>query len=406
MSDPTPLMEEALNLYQSQDFAGAAQRYREVVEEDPKHWEAWRMLGFSLNAAGDYEKAAEAFKQAVNINNQDADNHFGLGLALQASGDHKAAIVAFENALEVNSQHPAVKPKLAESYAARGDDMLETSNLFGAEQFYEKAYKYSQSDEHYHKLIEYYEKAGQDHKASMLNRERASRFGAASTTDTDLRDEEASAPPAIDQTQVFDPVVPENQATNPTSSPGQVNPSQPGPTGTLSAPTSAPDPQPAQPAFSPCPKCTKPMSTTAILCPHCGWDKRKSQAGYVDHKAQAMKKTWQETTFRVLVIIYLVTALLGLVGGIITGQYSALIFNGIAAFIHFSVLQEQTWAFWVSYIVTVLNIVFHGALLVGLGLTTMVINPIVGVLVILFFGAFLALDILYLYLLKYNGDLV
>jgi len=169
------LFNKAVEAYQASQFDAAAQSLSEIVGEDTKNWQAWRMLGFTLVAAGDFEKAVHAFQAAIQGNLQDPDNFFGLGLAQQALEDHAGAINSFERALQYNPKHPAVKSKMVASYTVRGRQLLEAANLMGAEQYFEKAYKYSQSPESYQELLEYYDKAGQSGKAALVQQEWAAR---------------------------------------------------------------------------------------------------------------------------------------------------------------------------------------------------------------------------------------
>lgn len=169
------LYEQGIAAYQSSDFPKATQLLTEAVTLDSKHWQAWRMLGFVLLANKEFSKAEKAFESAIFNNEQDADNYFGLGCAKQELGEHALAIGAFENALRKNPQHPAVKMKIAVSYDIRGDELLAAANLMGAEQYYEKVYKYTQTEQSYHKLLNYYDKAGQSGKASLVQQEWAAR---------------------------------------------------------------------------------------------------------------------------------------------------------------------------------------------------------------------------------------
>ena len=410
MSDAATLMDQGLQSYQAQDFNQAVASLQDLVEQEPTNWEAWRLLGFSLSAAGDHDKAIQAFKQAIRINKQDPDNYYGLGMAERSLQNHREATAALEEAYNLDHNHPAVKEPLADSFSVRGDEMLASSNLLGAEQFFEKAYKYSPTDENYHKLIDYYDKAGQSDKASLLNKERSARFGKASIGEEEEPESPPVEQPAPAQAAAPQPATPNYNDPLASPAPSTNNPNdplQPAATSAASGGGVAVNTGSAQQtAFEPCPSCKKPKSSIALLCPHCGYDVRKAQAGYYDSKAQVMKKTWQETTFKVITIIYLVFSVLALVTGAVTGDFFSIMVGLFGTATMSGVLAEQTWAHWVAYIVTILYICFHGFLFALFGLASFAFNPIVGILVSLFLGAFLAVDILYFYLLKYNGDLI
>ena len=168
MSDTQTPMQEALAKYQSRDFEGAITILKQIVQSNPRDWEAGRMLGFALHANGDHEGAIKAFKDAIDVNNQDSDNYYGLAMAHQALDDHAHAIIAFDRCLKLNPTHPVAKKTSVPSYAQRALDMESSLNLIGAEEYFEKAYHYGGAEEDYNKLLQYYHKTGQGAKAGGI----------------------------------------------------------------------------------------------------------------------------------------------------------------------------------------------------------------------------------------------
>lgn len=249
MSETQSLMDESLKLYQASDFAGAAKSLQDLVEQDSRNFDAWRMLGFALNGAGEHDRAIKAFQAAIQINFRDADVHYGLGMAHQALGDHRAAIASFEKCLHENSHHPAAKIPAADSYEKIGKEMEEALNLLGAEQYYEKAYQYSQREDYYRKLLEYYDRAGQGGKAMLVEREWRARHGETEPEDVSM-----------------------TANSIPDAAPDPAQPMQ------MPSGMSDPNASPAKPASSStysCPACHKPMAMTVNICPNCGHDTRQ-----------------------------------------------------------------------------------------------------------------------------------
>lgn len=413
-NNQNPNMDEALRLYQASDFSGAADRLRDLVAEEPKNFDAWRMLGFALNGAKDHEAAIKAFETAVNINKRDADVYFGLGLAHQALGQHRPAIAAFEKCLHENHHHPAVKIPAADSYEQIGKEMEEALNLLGAEQYYEKAYQYSQREDYYNRLLEYYERAGQGGKAMMVEREWRARHG-----QLEPEPEGLSANATVQE----NPPAPPQTVTHA----APANPAQPAPAGLAPDPL-APAPaqsvvsQPTVANFFNCPACHKPMAMTANMCPHCGHDIRKPlNSDFTKQKKAAEQKTWQEIVYKIMCGLWILFGILTVIGGLLVqrafqeeteglgdaaaiggtvGNVAAAMFfirGGLQIIVGIGLLFEVTFFMWIGYVMCLLNIFGYGRdLLIGFGTGDYVsgIISLVG----------LGLTFLFIYLLKFFGD--
>lgn len=410
MSDTKERLGEATTKYQSQDFEGAASILTEIVGEEQKNWEAWRLLGFALLAQKNYEKSAEAFHTALHINEMDADNHFGYGLAKQAAGEHGPAIVGFEEALHRNPHHPAAKQAMAPSLTQRGEELFNAGNLMGAEQYYERAHKILQTEETKDRLLDYYAKAGQEGKAALIQAE------------WDMR--HAPATPAA-------PV--EEPAPSMGADPGYAEPATEVMARAANAPSahSVPDvdrpapatiQQTAQGNMIPCPACQKPMAIHANLCPHCGNDiRRPVNSDFTAMKGKAEHKTWQEITYKVLCGVWILFGVIQIVAGlliqkaaeeaakedpILGGPVAAVgggaaainyVFGGIQVVVGIGLLLEVEIFMWIGYVMCLMNIFGYGRDL----LVTMALGNWVAVA---FNLIGLGMTFLFVYLLKFFGD--
>lgn len=56
----------------------AIERYRQVIELDPSHADAWNNLGILLGDAGDLSSAREAFQHALRLTPADPKLHYNL----------------------------------------------------------------------------------------------------------------------------------------------------------------------------------------------------------------------------------------------------------------------------------------------------------------------------------------
>lgn len=73
-------------LYALNQKGKAAERFRQAVELDPNHVEAWNNLGITLVELGQIEGSLAAFQQAVKLHPQYADAHYNLADTLDGAG--------------------------------------------------------------------------------------------------------------------------------------------------------------------------------------------------------------------------------------------------------------------------------------------------------------------------------
>src|SRR5262249_2748234 len=70
----------------------AVERYRQVVELEPRFVEAWNNVGIVLCELGQYEDAVAALRTALEINPNYADAHYSLGDVLEQIGRRDEAL--------------------------------------------------------------------------------------------------------------------------------------------------------------------------------------------------------------------------------------------------------------------------------------------------------------------------
>src|SRR5262249_5225698 len=76
-------------LYATQCRAEASERYRQAVEVDPSHAEAWNNLGVVLGDLKRHDDAADAFRQAIALDYSDA--HYNFADLLESGGPSEEA---------------------------------------------------------------------------------------------------------------------------------------------------------------------------------------------------------------------------------------------------------------------------------------------------------------------------
>jgi protein O-GlcNAc transferase len=68
------------------DFAGAAERYRSLLSEDPDLFDAWYGLASALESQKEYAEAIVAYRRALSLHPHDIALHLNLGTVLFALG--------------------------------------------------------------------------------------------------------------------------------------------------------------------------------------------------------------------------------------------------------------------------------------------------------------------------------
>lgn len=114
------LLDRADELLDANRAAEAQALYEQIVLRDPRHHEAWMMLGSLLSEAGETERGLEYLNRAVELKPDSAHAHFVLGHVLRATGRTEAAMQHFEAACEHNSEDPQYKLALWKLKLERG----------------------------------------------------------------------------------------------------------------------------------------------------------------------------------------------------------------------------------------------------------------------------------------------
>ena len=150
------MIDEALKLHDQGELNRAAEAYRQLLAEDPKHTDALHFLGLihlqrgqlddaenllqqALETApeadailaslgdlmlqrGDVERASKHLDRACELNPNNADALTGVGLCQLRTGKGKAARDAFDRALLARDDHPVANTHRGLMYLQDGDD--------------------------------------------------------------------------------------------------------------------------------------------------------------------------------------------------------------------------------------------------------------------------------------------
>lgn len=110
----TDILRQALALHQRGDFAAAMPLYRQVLAQQPRHFDAMHLLGVAQRQSGDPGQAARTIAAAISVDPSQAIAHANLGAALQDLGRAQEALDSYDRAL-------ALKPDYAMAHANRGN---------------------------------------------------------------------------------------------------------------------------------------------------------------------------------------------------------------------------------------------------------------------------------------------
>ncbi|OKH41010.1 hypothetical protein NIES2119_01525 [[Phormidium ambiguum] IAM M-71] len=124
--------QEALNLHRQQQFSAAESKYREYLETNSNHAEAWLNLGILYYQTQNYLQAQKAIYKSLEIDGINAQAYYVLGFCLQATDDLPEAISAYQDAIAIDST-------LIDAYNNLGNLLLQTGKIPEAEAVFREA---------------------------------------------------------------------------------------------------------------------------------------------------------------------------------------------------------------------------------------------------------------------------
>lgn len=107
------LLAEGLALHQKGDLAAAQQRYAQVLQHNPQHFDALHLMGVLASQTQQPERAVALIQQAIRINPKVGAAFINLGVALRQLKYYPQAVEAYDQAL-------ALQPQDADTWVNRG----------------------------------------------------------------------------------------------------------------------------------------------------------------------------------------------------------------------------------------------------------------------------------------------
>jgi predicted TPR repeat methyltransferase len=125
-------MARGLQCHQAGQLAQAAAVYRQVLEKQPRHSEALRLLGMVARNEGRLDEAVDLIQKSIAIDPSRAEAHHNLGDALWGQGKLEAAAAAYTKSCQL-------RPDWAEAHGALGNVLRDQGKLDQAAAAYTKA---------------------------------------------------------------------------------------------------------------------------------------------------------------------------------------------------------------------------------------------------------------------------
>ncbi len=114
-------LEDAIQLHQQGDLAGATQIYRQLVDRAPGNADAWHLFGVAAHQQGAHQLGAELIANAIQLNAGVADYHSNLAMVQKSLGLLDEAEASLGAALARDPDHAKALGNLAGIKRGRGD---------------------------------------------------------------------------------------------------------------------------------------------------------------------------------------------------------------------------------------------------------------------------------------------
>lgn len=99
------LLQQAVQLHQRGELERARALYRQVLEQQPRQFDALHLLGVIERQQGDADRAVELIEAALEVDPGQARAHCNLGAALQDLGQPERALASYEAALRLDPDY-------------------------------------------------------------------------------------------------------------------------------------------------------------------------------------------------------------------------------------------------------------------------------------------------------------
>ena len=136
----------AIDEQEMQELEIEIEKFKRVVQINPRNAYAWDALGTLYKSAGLYKDAILAYQQAITTDSSKAVYHHHLGLVYACEGRDEDAIAAFQQVIEIDPEYSLAHATLGGYYRKMGlEDLAQKhigkamKNIFDSENEYNRA---------------------------------------------------------------------------------------------------------------------------------------------------------------------------------------------------------------------------------------------------------------------------
>ena len=144
---PEKLLDEkiqrAFGHHQKNELMLARALYEEIIQAEPKHFDALQLLATIEAQTGNKKNALALFDRALALNQSNPIVYFNHGNVLDDLKDYRAAIASFDRAITLKSDY-------AQAYASKADSLRAVGDLQEALASYERAIAFNPRDASLH----------------------------------------------------------------------------------------------------------------------------------------------------------------------------------------------------------------------------------------------------------------
>lgn len=132
MTPPQNAINQVVNFYNQGNLVSVIEHSQKLINQYPKSFIIWNLLGAANKGLGRIDEAADAFREVVALNPQYAGGYSNLGTTFHEQGK-------LQDALKVYKQAIALQPDYAEAYSNMGNTLKELGKFKNAIESYKKA---------------------------------------------------------------------------------------------------------------------------------------------------------------------------------------------------------------------------------------------------------------------------
>ena len=111
-----------VRIFNKGDYFNTIEKAKVFLNNYPKEYFVWNILGISLATIGNTDKAVEVFKKVISLNSNFIEAYLNLGKTLNTIGD-------FDQAIKIYNQILSINPYSIDAHFSIGDIHYNNSNF-------------------------------------------------------------------------------------------------------------------------------------------------------------------------------------------------------------------------------------------------------------------------------------